>query len=79
MAIHTIAVDFEGDGPSYKKGMKILGGTINAVQFNDALVELQNIKDLLDDVAMSPDVMFTIASNDMELAERVTNVTGIQP
>lgn len=79
MTKHTIVVDFDRDEPGYHAGMQILGGTLVAVQFSDALAELDDLKDLIAAVASSPDVMFTIDGNDPELAERVTDATGMQP
>ena len=51
MSTHTFAVDFgESFGPLFDKHTKILGGKLVAVQFNDALAELQRVKEQRDEL-----------------------------
>ena len=45
MSIYTFVVDFgAGANPLISKHTDILGGTLNAVQFSDALAELERVK-----------------------------------
>jgi hypothetical protein len=50
MTLHTILVEFPDDGPSYHKGMEVLGGHVIAVNFSDALAELERVKELCEDL-----------------------------
>ena len=51
MSIYTFVVDFgEGANPLISKHTNILGGKLNAVQFSDALAELELVKDQRDDL-----------------------------
>ena len=47
MRRHTVLIEFaNGDGPGYHMGMQVLGGDVVAVQFSDALAELERVNEL---------------------------------
>lgn len=59
MRRHTVLIEFaQGDGPGYHKGMHALGGEIVAVQFSDALAELERTKDALAELIDAADAAY---------------------
>jgi hypothetical protein len=51
MSIYTFSVDFgTGPHPAISKHTDILGGTLQAVQFSDALAELETVTEQRDDL-----------------------------
>ncbi len=51
MSKHTVVLSFEdGKEPTYHAGMQVLGGSVGAVQFSDALEEMQLLEELRDEL-----------------------------
>lgn len=51
MSKHTVVLSFEdGKEPTYHAGMQVLGGSVGAVQFSDALEEMQLIEEQRDEL-----------------------------
>lgn len=51
MRRHTVLIEFaNGVGPGYHEGMQVLGGDVVAVQFSDALAELERANELKDEL-----------------------------
>jgi len=46
MSKHTVVLSFEdGKEPTYHAGMQVLGGSVEVVQFSDALEEMQLLEE----------------------------------
>lgn len=51
MSKHTVVLSFEdGKEPTYHAGMQVLGGSVGAVQFSDALEEMQLLEEQRDEL-----------------------------
>ena len=51
MSKHTVVLSFEdGKEPTYHAGMQVLGGSVDAVQFSDALEEMQLLEEQRDEM-----------------------------
>jgi len=58
MSKHTIVLRFEDcEEPAYHAGMEVLGGSVEAVQFSDALDELQAIEEQRDELLEALEAM----------------------
>ena len=53
MSIYTFVVDFGENFPLITKHTNILGGTLNAVQFSDALAELERVTKQRDELMVA--------------------------
>ena len=85
MSIYTFVVDFgTGPHPAISRNTDILGGTLQAVRFSDALAELESVTEQRDELL---EVAIEVASNSIlsgmhvgEMAQKaIENVTGAQP